>query len=307
MSYCLSEEILQAHLDGELNEKAARRAMAHLAECSECSRRSAEARQSLCEISSRLDDHLPINIPVERLFARVEDVIAEAVATPVTRPSPISFFWRAGLAMASLLLTTGVVAWLLLTAPKPERVATAPPKEKTEGAGQPGSRDREPGRHPAIAPGRKGGATKPKSKSPHLASSPVTRFTPIPEAPAPAMLAREGDYFFDFETTRHLEKAQVLLRSFANASSTSAEDLAYDKRVSRELLLRNILLRREAEGSENAPAKSLLGSLEPLLLDIANLPVRPAAGDLAPVKRRIRKSEIVVALQVYSTPMTSLD
>jgi Putative zinc-finger len=307
MSYCLSEEILQAHIDGELNEKAARRAMAHLAECSECARRSAEAQQSFCEISSRLDDHLPINIPVERLRSRVEDVIAETVATPVARPSSISFFWRIGLAAASLLLTMGVVAWLLLTAPKPKRVAIAPPQEKTDGAGLPGSRNHEPGRQPAIAPGRNGGVTKPKSKSPHLASSPAPRFAPIPAAPAPAMWAREGDYFFDFETTRHLEKAQVLLRSFANASSTSAEDLAYDKRVSRELLLRNILLRREAEGSENAPAKSLLGSLEPLLLDIANLPAMPAAGDLASVKRRIRKSEIVAALQVYSSPTTSLD
>jgi hypothetical protein len=71
--------------------------------------------------------------------------------------------------------------------------------------------------------------------------------------------------------------------------------------------LRNILLRRDAVGAENAPAKSLLGSLEPLLLDIANLPGRPATGDLASIKRRIRKSEIVAALQVYSSPTTSLD
>jgi hypothetical protein len=77
--------------------------------------------------------------------------------------------------------------------------------------------------------------------------------------------------------------------------------------VSKELLLRNILLRREAESSENAPAKSLLGDLEPLLIDIANLPARPAPGDLASVKRRIRKSEIVVAMQVYSAPTTSLE
>src|SRR5215510_278484 len=151
MSYCLSEEILQACLDGELDEKAARRVVAHLAECAECARRSAEAQQSFCEISSRLDDHLPINIPVERLRARVEDVIAETVATPVARPTSISFFWRAGLAAASLLLTMGVVAWLLLTAPKPKQVAIAPPQEKTGSAGPPESRDTESGRHSAIA------------------------------------------------------------------------------------------------------------------------------------------------------------
>lgn len=300
MSFCLSEEILQALLDGELTEKAAGRATAHLAECAECARRSAEARQALSAISSKLDDHLPVNIPVERLLSLVETVVAETVATPVARPSLFLFSWRVGLVAASLLLTLGVVVWLALTTPRPEPVAIAPPREKTDGAGRPGPVATE-----TNAPGRKGGGTKPKSKSPQLASSP--RFAPIPEPPAPAVAAREGDYFFDFETTRHLEKAQVLLRSFANASSPGAEDLAYDKRVSKELLLRNILLRREAEGSENTPAKSLLGSLEPFLLDIANLPAKPAAGDLASVKRRIRKSEIVVALQVYSAPTTSLD
>jgi hypothetical protein len=98
-----------------------------------------------------------------------------------------------------------------------------------------------------------------------------------------------------------------LLRSFENASYLDAKELAYDKRVSRELLLRNILLRREAEASENAPAKSLLGLLEPLLLDIANLPAKHAAGDLASIKKRIQKSDVVVAMRIYSMPTASLD
>lgn len=305
MSFCLSEETLQAHLDGELTGGAARRATAHLAECPDCARRIAEARRALSEISSKLDDHLPVNIPVERLCARVETVVAEAVAAPVAHPSPISFSWRAGLAAASLLITMGVFAWLVLTTPKTEQVAIAPPQEKTDVANPPGSRDPETGKQPANATGRKHRGAKRKSESSQLANSP--RFAPIPEPPAPAMGLGEGAYFFDLETTRHLEKAQVLLRSFENSSSPSAKELAYDKRVSKELLLRNILLRREAESSENAPAKSLLGDLEPLLIDIANLPARPAPGDLASVKRRIRKSEIVVAMQVYSAPTTSLE
>jgi Putative zinc-finger len=307
MSSCLSEEILQAQIDGELTEDAARRAVAHLAKCAGCAGRSAEAQQSFSEISSKLDDHLAVNIPAERLSALVEDIVAETAAPTVARPSPISFFWRAGLAAASLLIAMGVVVWLVLTAPKPKQVAIAPLQEKTDGANQSGSRDPETGLQPANATGRTGSGKKRKSKSPQLASDPVPRFSPVPEPPAPAIGSREGAYYFDFETTRHLEKAQVLLRSFENASSPSAKELAYDKRVSRDLLLRNILLRREAEASENAPAKALLGSLEPLLLDIANLPAKPASGDLASVKRRIRKSEIVAALQVYSTLTTSLD
>jgi Putative zinc-finger len=307
MRFCLSEEILQAHIDGELTEDAARRAMAHLAECAGCARRSVEARQSLSEISSRLDDHLPVDIPVERLCARVEVVVAETVAPTVARPSANSFLWRTGLVAASLLITVGVVVWLVLTTAKPKQMANAPLQEKADGANPPGSRDAETGGLPANTPGRKGRGTKRKPRSPQLAGSPKPRFAPIPELPVPVIGSREGAYFFDFETTRHLEKAHVLLRSFENASSSNAKDLAYDKQVSRELLLRNILLRREAEGAENAPAKSLLSSMEPLLLDIANLPARPAPGDLVLVKKRIRKSEIVVALQVYSTLTTALE
>jgi hypothetical protein len=307
MSFCLSEEILQAHIDGELTDYAARRAMAHLADCAGCARRSVEAQQSLSEISSRLDDHLPLNIPVERLCARVEAVVAETVTPNVARSFSISYFWRAGLVAASLLITVGVFAWLVLTTPKPKQMANTPLQEKADGANPPGPRDAETGGLPANTHGRKGGGTKRKPKSLQLAGSPKPRFAPIPELPAPVSGSREGGYFFDFETTRHLEKAQVLLRSFKNASSSNVKDLAYDKQVSRELLLRNILLRREAEGAENAPAKSLLSSLEPLLIDIANLPARPVSGDLASVRRRIRKSEIVVALQVYSTPTTALE
>ncbi|MCI0387619.1 MAG: hypothetical protein MOB07_02450 [Acidobacteria bacterium] len=281
--------------------------MAHLAACAGCARRSVEAQQSLSEISSRLDDHLPLNIPVERLCTRVEAVVAETVMPNVARPSPISYFWRAGLVAASLLITMGVVAWLVLTTPKPKQMAKAPLQEKADSANPPGPRDAGTGGLPANTPGRKGGGTKRKPKSLQLASSPATRFAPFPELPAPVIESREGAYFFDFETTRYLEKAHVLLRSFENASSSSARDLAYDKQVSRELLLRNILLRREAEGAENAPAKSLLSSLEPLLLDIANLPPKPVSNDLRSVKERIRKSEIVAVLQVYSTLTASLE
>jgi hypothetical protein len=198
-----------------------------------------------------------------------------------------------------------VVVWLVLMAQKPKQVAIAPTQEKANIANQPASRQPETDQQPVNAPGRKDNGAKRKPKSPRLASS--LRFAPIPEAPAPAVGSREGDYFFDFETTRHLEKAQVLLRSFENASYLDAKELAYDKRVSRELLLRNILLRREADASENAPAKSLLGLLEPLLLDIANLPAKHAAGDLASIKKRIQKCDVVVAMRIYSMPTASLD
>jgi hypothetical protein len=303
MNSCLSEEILQTYLDGELAEDAVSSVLAHLAACAGCARRSAEAQQALCEISGKLDDHLPADIYVERLVARVET----AVAAASTRTNPIPFFWRAGLVAASLLIAVGGLAWLFLTPPEPKQVTTVAQPEKPGGvtANSHGLAQSQAAPRPAL--GRKGGSARPKSKSLGLAGGSVPNLGPMPEPAAPVVSPQEGAYFFDIETTRHLEKTQVLLRSFENGSFSSGKELAYEQRVSRELLYRNIWLRREAEAAEHTPAKALLGSLEPLLLDIANLPAKPASGELRAVKQRIRKSAIVAALQVYAAPTASVE
>jgi anti-sigma factor RsiW len=105
----------------------------------------------------------------------------------------------------------------------------------------------------------------------------------------------------DSDTSRHVEQAQRLLRSFRNArgeGEASAEDVAYEKRRSRELLYRNIVLRREAAAKGDESVASLLDSLEPILIDIANLPDRPAQTDVRAITERMRKKNIVAMLQV---------
>ena len=114
--------------------------------------------------------------------------------------------------------------------------------------------------------------------------------------------------FIDIETARHIERAQLLLRSFRNTRDSGSQpepDLSYEKQQSRGLLYKNILLRRDAEAKGNMPAEELLGSLEPFLLDIANLPDRPSNGDVRSIKERMQKKEIVSALQIYSAPTLS--
>ena len=109
--------------------------------------------------------------------------------------------------------------------------------------------------------------------------------------------------FFDAETSRHIERAQMLLRSFRNVRSSEGDDsfdLSYEKRRSRELLDKNVALRRGAEMKGNLPVEELLVSLEPYLLDIANLPDSPAPEDVRAIKDRLEKREVVATLQVYS-------
>lgn len=114
--------------------------------------------------------------------------------------------------------------------------------------------------------------------------------------------------FIDVETARHIERAQLLLRSFRNTRDADGRhdpDIAYEKQRSRGLLSDNILLRRNAEAKGNMPAEELLGSLEPFLLDIANLPDKPSDDEVRSIKQRMQKKEIVSALQVYSAPTLS--
>jgi len=111
----------------------------------------------------------------------------------------------------------------------------------------------------------------------------------------------------DAEWRTHAERAQILLRSFRNvpfAKGTSnrgpAIDVAYERRQSKKLLYDNIVLRREAAARGDRSAERLLDNLEPILLDIANLPERPLSGDVRSIEQRMRKEEIVARLQAQS-------
>lgn len=129
-----------------------------------------------------------------------------------------------------------------------------------------------------------------------LAESPALMVRAGGTTPAPLLTAD------DEQISRHIEKAQLLLRSFRNANyaeGMAASNVAYEKRVSSELLNENILLRRDAATEGNSPTAQLLSTLEPFLLDISNLHDQPSRDDLRSIQERMRKKEIIAALQVY--------
>jgi hypothetical protein len=103
----------------------------------------------------------------------------------------------------------------------------------------------------------------------------------------------------DPETSRHVERVQLLLRSFRNSQLVGNQsELAFEKKLSRDLLSQNIFLRRNAEVAGDVPTAELLSNVEPLLLDIANMDQRPSSDDVSLIRDRIEKKEIVAALQV---------
>lgn len=104
------------------------------------------------------------------------------------------------------------------------------------------------------------------------------------------------------EMARHFEQAQTLLRSFQNASASAepaAVQLAYERRLSRKLLAENATLQLEAETSGDEGTKQVLDTLEPFLLDIANLRDDASREDVRSIRERMQKREIIAALQVY--------
>jgi len=103
----------------------------------------------------------------------------------------------------------------------------------------------------------------------------------------------------DQDTAKHLEQTQNLLRSIRNVRVSELDeeiDVTYDKALSRRLLNENIVLRRDAEMQAKFPTKTLLTDLEPILIDIANLPDQAKPEDVRLIKERVQKTEIVAEL-----------
>ncbi len=107
-------------------------------------------------------------------------------------------------------------------------------------------------------------------------------------------------------TARHVEQSELLLRAFRNARAdepSAGIELSYEKRRAQQLLYQNIVLRREAAAAGNVQVAALLDSLEPILLDIANLPAHAQVEDVRAIKARVQRQNLVALLQVNSNAL----
>jgi hypothetical protein len=107
-------------------------------------------------------------------------------------------------------------------------------------------------------------------------------------------------------TAMHLEKSELLLRAFRNVRATGngrAAEIGYERQRAQQLVYQNIMLRREADTTGDVQVATLLESLEPILLDIANLPQHPEDADIRAIQQRVERKNIVALLQVNSTAL----
>jgi len=103
---------------------------------------------------------------------------------------------------------------------------------------------------------------------------------------------------------RHIEKCEMVLRSFRNAvveTDKSGVDISYERRLAKELLSSSVRFRRAAESQGNLPVENLLGDLEAILGGIAGLPRHATSSEADAIKERIQESGIIATLQIQSS------
>jgi len=302
---CLN--LIEQYIDGETPERDAAQVSAHLITCANCAREF-ETLTAEQEIYARYDREL--EIPPSMWTAIAAHTAAEDNASETRSRSGLRQ-WLAGLftlprfgfafssAMAVLIVAVaaGVIYLRNHQEQNPPLIA--------------GTNNVNPLSRPTKATEQTNPPIEQTSK-PLISQSPIQGKTSKVNQPArkKSVAGDQGGVLFtdaaytdieDRDTASHLEQAQNLLLSIRDIKSDDDEeiDVTYEKSESRRLLNENIVLRRDAEMAGKFPAKSVLGSLEPFLIDIANLPDKAPAPDVRQIKERVQKTEIVAELRGY--------
>ena len=296
---CLN--LLEEYIDGEVVEHEAEQISAHLITCARCSNEF-EALTAEQEVYARYDRELDVS-------PAMWNVIAARTGARDSRPDSSLRGWLTGLFAAPRIRFALPAMAVVIIAVVLGVVYLRMQQQAT----------------PSIAKVNEVGPTSPPDNAVAVINGPprTEAFTPVNITDAihmkvssksnlPARKSRAADepdvLFSDYsdiedkETADHVEQAQNLLRSIRNIQLSDDDDeidVTHEKAMSRRLLNENVVLRRDAEMSGKFPAKTLLGDLEPFLIDIANLPDKTTSSELRVIKDRVQRTEIVAALQGY--------
>jgi negative regulator of sigma E activity len=305
---CNYTEKISALIDGELSPVETNELELHVLSCAACR----EAKADFLSLRSQIND-----FPVSFEPVAQREALARILGKNKGVASGPGWRWVFNPAVAGVaaMLIVAVVIGLLLyprtkpTTQTPEEVvadnqrkkpAPTPTSSPAEGA-----KDRNTPTPRTTPSGDKN--KTPNKKRPQVIVEPpednIAKNDPPSVEPEPAKV-RAADT--ETMTAIHFQKSELLLRSFRNVRANkpnSSAELSYEKRLAQQLVYQNMMLRREADASGDAQVASLLESLEPILLDIANLPDKPANNEVKVIKDRVERKNIVALLQVNSTAL----
>jgi len=299
---CNFTEKISSLMDGELAPAEARAVERHLLNCSECEQLRTDFLNLRSQIASFETSLQPAvqNRALKKILSRERRVPALPWA-----------FGTQAIAFATLLIVgaiVGLIVYQSKRAPQSEQTAVVQTPSPAPSASAEKNKQPAPEASPEPAKGTKQPNKDDKdTQSPRRA--PVKR--PIVREPKPgeqfaAMPERMRSADAETMTAMHFEKSETLLRAFRNVRLNepgTAAEVGYERKRAQQLVYQNMMLRREADAAGDVQISSLLESLEPILIDIANLPDKPDADAVRVIRARVERKNIVGLLQVNSTAL----
>lgn len=302
---CSFTEKISSLIDGELSTIEAREVERHLLTCNNCQ----QVRADFLNLRSQIAGFETSLQPAVQNRA-----LKKILSTPRHTPAR-GFGWSFGpaaVAFATLIIVAAIVGFLMyqslnrstvdprvaISNPTPVPSASVDQKHvDPEPSPSPnkGNEETAPRRSPSPAPAKKPLVREPK---------PGEQFASIPSAPVTPEPLRSADA--QTMTAVHFEKSETLLVAFRNVRLNepgSAAEVAYERKRAQQLVYQNMMLRREADVSGDVQISSLLESLEPILIDIANLPDKPDNDAVRTIRQRVERKNIVPLLRVNSTAL----
>ncbi len=332
---CDFTEKISLLIDGELPAADERLVERHLLACVECQ----QARMDFLNIRTQTASY-ELTLSLAKQREALANLRAKQGATTGRQRSDdrraglvsgrrLTWGFRPGWAIAALIVVGSLLALVTYynsqrvgvplqqqaTVKRPEPISSAPIVDKAKSP--------NPAELPAVADNRRqntGMLERPKINEPTKVGS--------RKHPAETLLAQQNEVSVidlgpqrdrqtsspapvrsaDAETMTavHFEKSELLLRAFRNVRLNNdgvAAEIDYERQRAQQLVYQNIMLRREADTAGDVQVATLLESLEPILLDIANLPQQPKDEDVRAIQRRVERKNIVALLQVNSTAL----
>jgi Putative zinc-finger len=294
---CEFTEKISLLIDGELTQVETREVERHLLNCIECEQLRADflnLRSQLTSFETSLQPAVQ-NRPLKKILSRERNVPAPRLQWS---------FGTQAVAFAALVIVVaiiGLLAYQSSNEPTPERLAVQSPTPVPSASVQ----QKQPEAEASPTPSKGNEETGPR----RAPSAPVKR--PNVREPKPGeQFASNIDQVRSADsqtlTAMHFEKSETLLRAFRNVRLNepgTAAEVGHERKRAQQLVYQNMMLRREADDAGDVQVSSLLESLEPILIDIANLPDKPDENAVRVIRERVERKNIVPLLRVNSTAL----
>ena len=300
---CSFTEKISSLIDGELSAVEAREVERHMVGCNECQQLRVDFLNLRTQIAGFETSLRP----------EVQNRALKKILGTERRAPARGLGWNFGpsaVAFATLVIAAAIIGLLFYqnfnkNDRDSEKVAQQGQKPAPSGSVEQSKQQQpqatpEPAREQQPAP-NKGNEETPKRQAPKKIvrePKPGEQFAAVPA------LIRSADA--QTLTAMHFGKSETLLLAFRNVrldEPGAAKEVGHERKRAQQLVLQNMMLRREADAAGDVQISSLLESLEPILIDIANLPNRPDDNAVRTIRQRVERKNIVPLLRVNSTAL----